>query len=238
MTNDVRRLSFTLIEMLAVIAIIAVLVGMVFKLFAYATRQSLKAQTISKLEKVAHALNEYRAEYGTYPPVGATNASGTQAVPYEYENAQFQAAWLKNNYFPKPESWDPNDPPRLFHMGLMAYLCPRGAVALVTDWKLIPHTNNYQWIGDTPRDLDAKARWAPFLQGVVSINPCGPYCDGIKRKCMGYEYWNDVGTVIDGWERDIFYECRAPYLKYKLWSAGPDGGSGTKDDIHRDSWDD
>jgi prepilin-type N-terminal cleavage/methylation domain-containing protein len=223
--------GFTLIEMLAVIAIIAILAGMIFKLFGYATRQSLKAQTISKLEKVAHALNEYRAEYGTYPPVGATNASGSQAVAYEYENSGFQAPWLKNNYFPKPGAWDPKEPPLLFNMGLLAYLFPRGPKALVQDWGLIPHTNNYQWVGDTARDLDAKARWASFLDGVVHM-------DTVKHLCMGYEYWNDIATVWDGWDHDIYYECRAPYMKYRLWSAGPDGGSGTKDDIHRDSWDD
>jgi len=64
----VRRRAFTLVEMLVVIAVIAVLAAMIFpaanKLKINATKQ--KAQTELKL--IASAITGYKQQYGHYPP--------------------------------------------------------------------------------------------------------------------------------------------------------------------------
>lgn len=209
----VHRASFTLIELLVVIAIIGILVGMIFKMMAYATRDALTAATIEKLEKVAHTLEEYRAEYGQYPPVNF--------VRYEYENTSNQIDFLRTGYFVD----HPQDIG--FSYGLVAYLEKRD------DGYNIEHTDNSYWIDDTPRDIAAKKRWAPFMDGVVSLNPDGP----ISNNVLGWPYWNDYRTVVDGWGKEIRYESLPPYLTYRLWSNGSDETDGTADDIHRDKWD-
>ena len=64
-----NKRSFTLIEMLVVVVVILILVGMVFKMMKYARNFQERAACVAKLEKIAYALNEYRAEYGQFPPV-------------------------------------------------------------------------------------------------------------------------------------------------------------------------
>jgi len=206
-----RREAFTLIEMLIVIAVIGILAGISFKMMQIANRTATKGQTISKLEKVAHALNEYRSEYGAYPPV--------MTVTYEYENESNQTDWLRENYFMAYGDTKGNI---LFDMGLVAYLEPRGGA-------YHDQPNVIAWIPDTPRDLLGKARWSEFLIGIVE--------SGAQREYSVDEqdYANDTRTILDSWGNEIHYECLPPYLSYRLWSDGPT--SAPEDDLHRDRWD-
>lgn len=75
------RSSFSLIELLAVVAIIMVLVGIALKVNSYVQRRTGSARTVWVLEQVKNALASYYTVYGSYPPgyvVGGTN------VYYEY----------------------------------------------------------------------------------------------------------------------------------------------------------
>jgi len=232
MKVQVKRSSFTLIEMLVVIAIIGILAGMIFRMMVYANRQAYTAETIQILEKVANALNEFRAEYGQYPPVTETNRYGEQYVPYEHENQMFQSDHQRNIVFPQPESW-PEPPPRLFKYGLVSFLIPRHSTNIIHlhEEESVPEVG--RCIRDTARDIAAKTRWAPFLEGLIHVD-VGP--DGASNHCEGI-YFNDVHHIYDSWYRDIHYVSEPPYLTYKLWSRGPDKNNGTADDIHRDKWD-
>jgi hypothetical protein len=173
------------------------------------------------LEAVSHALNEYRAEYGQYPPVSS--------VAYEYEHAEEPRMpdWLNRSYFPA----HPDTTNTLFHFGLLGHLMHRDP----GNWRNPPehvlrHFDCHQWIADTKRDVEAKNRWAPFLDGIVSIWP-------VTNKAAGFPYYNDYATFRDAWERELRYESHPPYQTYKLWSLGADGQDGTSDDIHKDRWD-
>lgn len=42
---------------------------------------------------------------------------------------------------------------------------------------------------------------------------------------------NNVVTILDAWEREIKYQPNPNCDGYTIWSVGPDGVSGTKDDI-------
>ena len=63
------RSGFTLVEMMVVILLIVVLSGMTFRMVAVMGRNNDVSQTRSKLEKLGHALEEYRSIYGKYPEV-------------------------------------------------------------------------------------------------------------------------------------------------------------------------
>lgn len=145
------RQAFTLIEMLVVIAVIGILAGIIFRMMVTASQAALRARTMGRLEQVANALNEYRAEYGQYPPVRAEvipkrsheeedfdryeGPDGMQLFKYEFESAgssgasQHQADYLRNNYFTQPGDWpgdvDDPDEPYLFRKGLLSFLLPR-----------------------------------------------------------------------------------------------------------------
>ena len=80
--------GFTLIEMMIVMLVIIVLAGMVFKLMGVAGAKNEEANTKATLQKVANALEEYRAIYGKYPPVYSYPGLG-QPVRYEYANERY-----------------------------------------------------------------------------------------------------------------------------------------------------
>lgn len=205
--------SFTLIEMLVVIAIIGVLTGMIFRMMSNANRQREKAVCVTIIEKVAMALNEFKAEYGQYPPGG----NGTRNW---YPNSKMPDL-LKTNYFGKYESTGET----LFKYCYLSYLLPR--------YDDPAYAKNKQRIPDTDRDAAAKARWASFLDGIVYRNQeTNFFAQGINYG-LGYE------TIQDAWGRELQYQCTAPYQVYDLYSVGPDGVAGTADDMHKtQKWDD
>jgi prepilin-type N-terminal cleavage/methylation domain-containing protein len=253
MNGERIRRGFTLIEMLAVIAIIAILAGIVFKMMAFANRKASEARTIAILEKVANALTEFKAEYGQYPPV-ASNAcpfSGTHYHPEdpyqqkvdcrvcysffcnipENKNFQSQVTYLKAH----AADYDTNS--TVYAYGLVAFLVERAVEGL-------PPENNLkagdmaQWVPDTGRDLRAKMRWKPFVESVTN----GPYLDLTIRKLSGQntDYRNKYYTIYDGYSPNhlpIMYKSDPPYQTYELWAAGPDRRYGTADDTHKGTWD-
>lgn len=82
-----RSAGFTLVEMLVVVLIIAVLIGITVKILGGAGRQAAKAQTVNRMERLKHSIEEYYTEYGQYPP--------TQSFAYEYRRptAISSATW-------------------------------------------------------------------------------------------------------------------------------------------------
>lgn len=248
--NTYRKSSFTLIEMLLVMVVIAIMAGMLFKIMTYTNRQTMKASTIAKLEALAMGLNEYRAEYGMYP--------GVTSVLYEFEstNAQTPAfnAYL-DTYTNYPTDGGYESPNRLFHYGLVAHLWPRrsededGCVVNNSDTNFpyvgnVIRTNcvNMYWWPDNARDEAVKARWMPFFTNVVNLvggmtpkqGESGAR-DGQPTTGFPAPFRNRYYTIHDGWDNEIHYECIPPYQTYKLWSDG--ATSSTNDDIHRHSWD-
>ena len=63
--------AFTLVELLAVIALIGVLVAIVFGAAHGARERSRRAQAAGELAVLAQALEAYRAQFGDYPRTGA-----------------------------------------------------------------------------------------------------------------------------------------------------------------------
>ncbi|MDH3982272.1 MAG: prepilin-type N-terminal cleavage/methylation domain-containing protein, partial [Kiritimatiellaceae bacterium] len=59
--------GFTILELLAVMAIISVLIGLGFQGYTFSRRQAKESQARADLEKLRTALDEFRVEFGRYP---------------------------------------------------------------------------------------------------------------------------------------------------------------------------
>jgi prepilin-type N-terminal cleavage/methylation domain-containing protein len=229
-----RNGSFTLIEMLVVIAVIGILSGIVFKLYSMVNRRDDEAKCLKLLECIGNALSEYYVEYGQYPPVSG--------MTYVCEDVGKQHPNFRDVFLPQNPDWDDNV---LFsYAGLVAWLWPRDPPANGAAWPKLPgykirHRENVQYVGDTARDQAAKERWARFLEE-IDLTTAAPVVspnwvnDGYDR--FNWPYTNMSVTVLDPWGTEVQYQCPPPHLSYKLWSFGPDKTNST-DDIHRDRWD-
>ena len=231
--------GFTLIEMLMVIIIIFMLSFLMFRLMKMLDQKSKVAQTVYVLKQVQNALNEYKLEYGIYPPV--------HVVEYEYESYTNQTEWFRNFlsqrdnpditdgnpvYFfsdrgddlagdqgPRQEGeplWTGNPRyPDEWHLhyryGLVAHLDFRAR-----DCQVHPYD------ADTGRDKDAKRKWACFMEGLVSTVgfTTNDITDVVATRCV---FSNRVDSILDGFGNPIKYECRSPYTSYRLWSTSAGG---------------
>jgi prepilin-type N-terminal cleavage/methylation domain-containing protein len=63
-----RRRGFTLVEMLAVLAIVAVLAGMIFPAVQLARRRASEKAAKATIERLKLALEQYANDFGDYPP--------------------------------------------------------------------------------------------------------------------------------------------------------------------------
>lgn len=235
-----NRKSFTLIEMLVVVAVIAALAGMVFKLVQIIARNAKRAKCVRQLELIAHAMEEFKAEYGSYPPVQPRACMQHTDCMFCYvcESVLGQTPWLKDRYF----SDNPNEGNR-FSYGLMSFLVLRDQRYRLDDVISGPHiihTNASALIADTDRDLAAKERWQHFIAELYSVSKDSvnelPYYFA-DQEAAGTPYTNAMFTVLDPWYNVLRFDIRPPYQTYELWSVGPDGKNGTADDIHYKKWD-
>lgn len=223
-----KKTGFTLVEMLIVIMVILILAGIVMKLVAVVGLRLAKSKAHYELQQLRNALNEYYAEYGSYPPV--------TSLKYEYESPTNQTYWFRQVFLPQhndetsPEFFADNEDRMKvpgwhlhYQYGLVAYLWARD------------RGQKHWYDKDTERDANAKAKWLHFIDDV------GPDGGGLT----GYgtppgllsqaPYSNKVDTIIDPWGREYRYQCVPPYAHYKLWSAGQDGSDGTADDIYAEA---
>jgi prepilin-type N-terminal cleavage/methylation domain-containing protein len=83
--------GFTLVELLIVIAIIAILAGLILSTSGYIQKRSARARTEAEIAAMAAALESYKADNGDYP-VGAAGDPSNTAIPtgniFLYSNLQ------------------------------------------------------------------------------------------------------------------------------------------------------
>jgi len=88
--------AYSLIEMLVVIAVIAILASMIFPVSNAVTRNRMRTKTMAELQEVQTAIEAYKAKTGHYPPDNANNHLVNQLY-YELVGA---------TYAPKPGGFD------------------------------------------------------------------------------------------------------------------------------------
>ena len=203
-----RKKGFTLIELLMVVVVILMLSALLFRVAALVGDKTMRAKAVADIQNLQNALNEYMAEYGTYPP--------TSGVTYEYENIGMQPPVLKNH---KKNPEDPLTDSELgYRYGLVAHLYNRDR-----------GTQELSYNSDTDRDKAAKERWAHYLR---EIKTTGDYIGHTNADYNSTQFYsNSYLTIWDPWNRDYQYQSQPPYLSYRLWSRGPDGADNTADDI-------
>lgn len=250
-----RARGFTLIEMLMVVLVMMILTGIVLRLTDLVSRKAARAKAVYELEQIQNALNEYYAEYGTYPPVDRelypegdprNNPSGMR---YEYENCttNYQTAWFREVFLPSHN--DPDNQPMFFsdqerddggwpqpghnpewvmgyRYGLVSYIYLRHRECI-----------QHWYDRDTSRDEAAKTN--KFLHFIDDVGPDSGV--DVPHASPGFTgafcpYTNSVDTLFDPWGNDYVYDSNPPYVSYTLFSIGPDCIEGNADDIHRNSW--
>lgn len=243
--NPARRAGFTLIEMLVVVIIIAILAGMVLGLSKISSKWTQKSKTNTTLGKVRSAIEQFNAEYGKYPPVPVYQGLG-QPFFYEFpkSNGMNQAAytWLTGQAFPATippsmvaDTWGSDR--AVFTFGLMSFLLSRyndrGLAIVNSAWPLLLDLK--QWTSynysesDQTKDKEAVKLWAVDIAGVWTDPGIGRSKDLVNFPDVAWT--NGYITVKDDWGHELHYQSMAPYMSYRLWSDGPDGVSGTPDDL-------
>ncbi|MGI5868394.1 MAG: prepilin-type N-terminal cleavage/methylation domain-containing protein [Kiritimatiellia bacterium] len=264
MDPDIKRRGFTLIEMMIVMIVLIVLAGMVYKLVGLVGAKNEEARTKAAIQKVANALEEYRAIYGKYPPVHSYPGLG-QPMHYEFANARRLEVEVSPQFADilKKDSEEKNiwtDGGKLFTFGLVSYFLPRyiGHASIsppnfvggkhddtyskdetINQWeehnirRSRPNMSEYE----RKENIDSARKILPFLDGALNANGAVESYGIISGHWNGHRYkdfplyHNNLLTILDGWGREICFQSNPPHDTYKLWSKGPDGKSGTTDDI-------
>lgn len=218
-----RRRAFTLIEMLVVVVVIAILIGIVFRMIAIFMRYGDRANSMATVQRVANAVEGFHAEYGQYPP--APYYDGRQQFRYEYPNR----GNMQNHIILAIQHDTGWGSARLFTFGLMSFLVNRTGYASNVPSRFF---NNIQWVryndsaSVSARDRDAVRRWAPHLDGLTVTADAG-------RSFQGRYYTNNYVTVRDAWGSELRYESPTPHQRYRVWTTEP----GTGRELGSGNWD-
>lgn len=214
--------GFTLIEMLVVVVVIIILMGIVFRMTHVAARVSARGQTVARLEALKACIEEYNAEYGTYPPV---NGEGNV---YEYPGPSLPMAVVRRMV---------ENNKRMFNFGLASYFVKRYSI-LGDETKDVDEVfQNEQWTGynstrgDLERDCAFVDRIAPFLNKVGL--PHGGHV--VYTNDVVVPYTNQTLSLPDGFGNQFVYVTRPPYASYTLFSPGPDRRYNAEDPLNPDA---
>jgi general secretion pathway protein G len=94
MNRTHRKSGFSLIELLTVIAIIAILAAIIFPVMSAVKNNAKKTQCITNLHSIQSALKMYKLDNGAYP----STEQGLQALVKKPESGEIPRNWKSNGY--------------------------------------------------------------------------------------------------------------------------------------------
>lgn len=247
------RRAFTLIEMLVVVVIIGVLAGLILHIIRVAGSQNAKAATVTHIEKVRAAVEEFYAEYGQYPPVPDKMQwnpidGDKYSFCYEYPITNGMPAGILHQIATDNLPWwddtGQGQQGHVFTFGLMSFLLqrysgraeglvPGGFDDLLRGGYVQWGTNNFvdpnpppgvNGAADRQRDVNAMRRWSPMISDILWDYQ--PKVETLHFASGDVTVTNLVVSVLDGWGNELRYRSPAPYQTYDIWSLGPDGQDG------------
>ena len=251
------RAGFTLLEILVVIVVMALLMGITFRLVKPAEGSKLTAETIKNIQRVNAAISEYHAEYGIYPPATAPVSEDYSGLTYckKATNPDDQRYAGVSVGHPMPYSFSRRTVK--FSFGLTSFLQDRrwskevfmeifnnAGAGEIWDFfgsgsywyhngrgldKPVSAGELYKALEPADRDLNFFKRVKPFLDGVVKDWGDIPPND----KTKSYHYYSVRDN--DVWRNDLIYICPPPYTTYALFSAGADGLVVASDPLNREA---
>ena len=208
--------AFTLIELLAVMAIILILAGLILNIAGNANFKAASSRAQGEIQAMAAAMENYKADNGAYPRVIAANATGTC---YTTDTLNPQTATDPNGSTPSYASTSQT----LYQLLSGAYtMNSTGSTTLATGTPLPtayytftdaqlqnsggitsgyinpstvtaildPFGNSYGYSTIRQADLDAIAQNYPPGQPAPSPYPTPPTTDGFNTS---YDLWSTAG---------------------------------------------
>ena len=116
--------GFTLVEMLVVVLIIALLMGVGYRILGFGRNVQERAVTKTRMEQLCHAIEEYHAEYGQYPPVNRRHV-WNDSIDYLLPDSATLSPGFFNVSPNNNEQDNPANGNQLFQFGLLGFLMPR-----------------------------------------------------------------------------------------------------------------
>lgn len=170
MGTGMRR-GLTLIELLAVIGIIAVMVGLLLPAVQSAREAARRVQCVNNLKQVGLALFRYENTIGDFPPgqlEGTDNAdwsAQTFLLPYLEQEDLFDSI----NFLKHPAT-DPSGPVNplnqtAFATTIKSYLCPSDLDRLTTN------TGHNNYVACSGSSLDSVSQKGPFNGPFLGPDP-------------------------------------------------------------------
>ena len=227
-----HRTGFTLLELLTVIAIIAILAGITFAVFPRIRERGKIRRAVAAMNDIRIAMTMYYGDHATYPPgYGFVEWNMRDEIPADYrDNVYYHLTpytarmsidihGLEKNYDEFAESGDTNRDRRI---GLAEFL-PMGDKNLATGYITFPEvrytgTNNP---GNDEVGQQLKAESRPFVYAPVNL----------RQFKKAKQYWIETGNFYaQAWDSTdprlsrIEFPSRN-YDAFVLISVGPGGST-------------
>jgi prepilin-type N-terminal cleavage/methylation domain-containing protein len=212
-----RRRAFTLIELLAVVSIIALLVALLLPAAQSAREAARRVQCLNNLKQVGIALHGYHDAVGAYPPGILLDIDGItpgwgwgfHLLPHLEQRAVYDSANLQQYLFQGS-----NETVGSAH--LAGFLCPSGGGTG-------PFDSGFLGIRMSGRKPPAVAQYVAS-SGWLRVGWEAPGALGIQGKGDGVFYRNSrttIADVADGLGPTLFVGERSRNVADATWAGSP-----------------